>query len=260
MNYVVCIKQVPETSEVEIDPVKGTLKREGVDSKMNPFDLHALEAAVQLKEKHGGTVIVISMGPPQATAVIKEAFALGADQGILLSDRKFAGADTLATGYTLSQAIKKLEPSIIFCGMQTIDGDTAQVGPAIAELLGLPHVAYAKRLVELTDDHLVVEMDMSDAVETVEVELPCLITVTRDINRPRLPSYKQRLATKDRAVIVWTAADLGGEQAYFGLDGSPTQVEKIFPPASNQVRETWEGDASQLAKRLQSKLKELRVL
>jgi electron transfer flavoprotein beta subunit len=166
VHFVVCIKQVPETSEVEIDPVRGTLQREGVDSKMNPFDLHALEAAVQLKEQLGGTVTVVSMGPPQAAAVIKEAYALGADRGVLLSDRKFAGADTLATGYTLSQAIAKLEPSVIFCGMQTIDGDTAQVGPAIAEMLAIPHVAYVKRITSLDAEQLVVEMDMTDAVET----------------------------------------------------------------------------------------------
>lgn len=265
VDYVVCIKQVPETSEVEIDPVKGTLKREGVDSKMNPFDLHALEAAVEWRERTGGTVTVVSMGPPQAAAVIKEAYALGADRGVLLSDRRFAGADTLATGYTLSRALLRLQADIVICGMQTIDGDTAQVGPALAEFLGLPQVAYVRRILSLAEGRLVAEMDMGDAVERIEVSLPCVLTVTRDLNRPRLPSYRQRVATSDRAVEVWTAADLAavcadGDSAAFGLDGSPTQVERIFSPEPNNAHEVWSGSGPELAQRMHAKLKELKQI
>lgn len=267
MNYLVCIKQVPETSEVEIDPVKGTLKRDGVDSKMNPFDLHALEAAVQWRERTGGTVTVVSMGPPQAAAVIKEAYSLGADRGVLLSDRRFAGADTLATGYTLSRAMRRLQPDVILCGMQTIDGDTAQVGPALAEFLGLPQIAYVRRILAVEDKLLTAEMDMGDAIERVEVELPCVLTVTRDLNRPRLPSYKQRLTTRDREVEVWTATDLDEGQAIgeglphaFGLDGSPTQVERIFSPEPNRAREVWSGSGPAMAQRMYAKLKELKQI
>jgi electron transfer flavoprotein beta subunit len=260
MHYVVCIKQVPETSEVAIDPVRGTLIRDGVDAKMNPFDLHALEAAVQLKHGDGDRVTVVSMGPPQAKAIIREAFTLGADAGILLSDRRFAGADTLATAYTLSRALARLKPDLILCGMQTIDGDTAQVGPAVAEYLGLPQAAYVRRVVALADGELTVETDMGDALEILSVPLPCVVTVTRDANRPRLPSFRARLATAGRDVTVWTADDLGGEPAAYGLDGSPTQVERIFSPERARSREVWEGSGRELAGRLHAKLKELKQL
>ncbi|MGE5561617.1 MAG: electron transfer flavoprotein subunit beta/FixA family protein [Chloroflexota bacterium] len=262
MNYAVCIKQVPETSDVEIDPVRGTLKREGVDSKMNPFDLHALEAAVEWRARTGGTVTVVSMGPPQAAAVIKEAFSLGADHGILLSDRRFAGADTLATGYTLSRALLRLKPDIVICGMQTIDGDTAQVGPAIAEFLGLPQAAYVRRILSVQEGALSVETDMGYALYRLELPLPCLLTVTRDVNRPRLPSYRQRLATRDRAVTIWSADDLGAGTDFgaLGLDGSPTQVERIFSPEPNRAHEVWTGSGRDLANRMYHTLKELKQL
>ena len=185
MHYVVCIKQVPEGTEVAIDEEKGVLKREGVESKLNIYDTHALEAAVELKERYGGTVTVLSMGPPQAESIIREAYALGADQGYLLSDRAFAGADTLATSYTLSEAIRRLpQADLILCGMQTTDGDTAQVGPGIAELLELPHVSYVSRINRISNGAVEVEADMGDGIELLKVGLPCLLTVTKAVNQP----------------------------------------------------------------------------
>ena len=188
MHFIVCIKQVPEGTEVEIDEEKGVLKREGVESKLNPYDAYALEAAVALKEEYGGRVTVLSMGPLQAKEVIQEAYSLGADAGYLLSDRKFAGADTLATSYVLAEAIRRLPAAdLIFCGMQTTDGDTAQVGPGIAELLELPHVSYVAEIKDIHKKSILVDADMGDGMEELRIELPCLVTVTKDCNQPRLP-------------------------------------------------------------------------
>lgn len=262
MHFIVCIKQVPEGTEVEIDEEKGVLKREGVESKLNIYDAYALEAAVSLKEQLGGTVTVVSMGPPQAAAVIREAYMLGADAGYLLSDRKFAGADTLATSYTLAKAIRHLSPvDVIFCGMQTTDGDTAQVGPGIAELLGLPHASYVTKVGAMTDKAIVVDTDMGDGIETLQINLPCLLTVTKEVNQPRLPSFRLKLATQDRSITIWDSGALvGADPKNFGLDGSPTQVERIFPPPRGQDREIWQGTGAELSQRMGAKLKELKYL
>ena len=194
MNTIVCIKQVPGTSKVEVDEKTGVLKRDGIDTKMNPYDLYALETAFNIKEKKGGSISVISMGPPQAMEVIREAFSMGADNGVLISDRKFAGADVLATSYTISQGIRKTgDFDLIICGKQTTDGDTAQVGPEIAEYLGIPHVANVRKILEIENDYITVEMDMPNTVEIVEVKYPCLLTVEKDIFEPRLPSYRKKI-------------------------------------------------------------------
>ena len=208
MKIMVCIKQVPGTSKVEVDEKTGVLKRDGVDSKMNPYDLYALETALRIKEKKGGHIKVISMGPPQAKAVIKEAYSMGADEGTLVSDRKFAGADVLATSYTLSQGVKKCgDFDIILCGKQTTDGDTAQVGPEMAEYLGIPHVANVRRILDVNDDFIKVEMDMPNTIEVLEVKYPCLLTVDKDIFQPRLPSYKKKLETDEREINVISLND-----------------------------------------------------
>ena len=208
MDIVVCIKQVPGTSKVEVDPVTGVLKRDGIDTKMNPYDLYALETALKLKEKTNGTIKVVSMGPPQAMEVIKEAFSMGADEGTLISDRKFAGADVLATSYTISQGIKSLGKfDLIICGKQTTDGDTAQVGAEVAEYLDIPHVANVKNILKVNDSFLNCEMDLPEALEVVDVKFPCLITVDKDIFQPRLPSYKKKLATKNREIRVISLKD-----------------------------------------------------
>lgn len=262
LNILVCIKQVPETRDVEVDENTGVLKREGVDSKMNPFDLYALEAGVQLKERYGGKVTVISMGPPQAAAVLKEAYMMGADAGILMSDRKFAGADTLATAFTLAQGIGRSGSfDLILCGKQTTDGDTAQVGPGIAEFLDLPHVSYVSSILALDADYITVEKDLTDGIQVCRVHLPCLLTLMETANQPRLPSYRLKLATSGRPIEVVSYKDLPPVKTeYYGLDGSPTQVERIFPPESHRDRIVYHGEPDEIANQLYVQLKEHRFI
>lgn len=262
MNILVCIKQVPGTNKVEVDPVTGVLKRDGVDSKMNPYDLYALETALKIKEEKGGTVKVITMGPPQATKVIKEAYAMGADEGTLISDRKFAGADVLATSYTLSQGVLKSgDVDLIICGKQTTDGDTAQVGPEMAEYLNIPHVSNVRKLIEIKEKSIVAEMDMPNTIEVTEIMFPALITVEKDIFEPRLPSYRKKVATENREIKVVSLKDFKDkDENKYGLNGSPTQVERIFPPTVNDKREMWTGNEEELTSKISSKLKELKFV
>ena len=262
MEILVCIKQVPGTSKIEVDPITGVLKRDGVDSKMNPYDLFAIETALRIKEQKGGTIKVISMGPPQAKDVIKEAFMMGADEGVLVSDRKFAGADVLATAYTISQGVLKMGKfDLILCGKQTTDGDTAQVGPEMAEYLEIPHIANVLKIVELKDKSVVVEMDMPNTLEIAEIQFPCLLTVEKDIFQPRLPSYRKKVSTKDREIKIITLKDFEDQdEKRYGLTGSPTQVERIFPPSVNNDRETWTGTGSQLSFKMSEKLKQLKFV
>lgn len=262
MNILVCIKQVPGTSKVEVDPVTGVLKRDGIDSKMNPYDLYALETALKIREQVGGTIKVISMGPPQAKEVIKEAFTMGADEGVLVSDRKFAGADVLATSYTLSQGVRKAgEFDLILCGKQTTDGDTAQVGPEMAEYLGIPHVANVRKILDLNEKDITIEMDMPDTVEIADVKYPCLLTVEKGIFEPRLPSYRRRIETKAREIGMISLNDFEDkDEKKYGLNGSPTQVERIFPPTSNDAHEIWNGQSEELSEKMSSKLRELKFI
>lgn len=262
MNTIVCIKQVPGTSKVEVDEKTGVLKRDGIDTKMNPYDLYALETAFKIKEEKGGNISVISMGPPQAMEVIREAFSMGADSGVLISDRKFAGADVLATSYTISQGIRKTgDFDLIICGKQTTDGDTAQVGPEMAEYLGIPHVANVRSILKIEDDYITVEMDMPNTVEVVDVKYPCLLTVEKDIFEPRLPSYKKKIESKDREIKVISLKDFEDkDENKYGLNGSPTQVERIFPPESNFSHEKWNGDSDEISKNIFNKLKELKFV
>lgn len=262
MNILVCIKQVPGTNKVEVDPVTGVLKRDGVDSKMNPYDLYALEAALKLKEAYGGSVAVISMGPPQAKQIISEAFAMGADSGVLLSDRKFGGSDVLATSYTLSQGVAQLGPiDLILCGKQTTDGDTAQVGPEMAEYLNIPSISNVKKIVEIDQDHITVEMDMANTVELAKSAFPCLLTVDKDIYQPRLPSYVKKMATKNREIKIIAFNDLADQdEKKYGLNGSPTQVQRIFPPEANNRRELWSDSPQVLTQKLFEKIKELKFI
>lgn len=262
MNTIVCIKQVPGTSKVEVDEKTGVLKRDGIDTKMNPYDSYALETALNIKEEKGGVIKVISMGPPQAMEVIKEAFAMGADEGTLVSDRKFAGADVLATSYTLSQGIRQCgDFDLIICGKQTTDGDTAQVGPEMAEYLEIPHVANVRRILEVNDDFITVEMDMPNTLEIVDIKYPCLITVEKDIFEPRLPSYKRSLESKDKEIRMISLKDFDDKnEKKYGLNGSPTQVERIFPPESNDDHEMWTGSSDEISEKMTNKLKELKFI
>ena len=254
MNIFVCIKQVPSTSKVQVDEKTGVLKRDGVASKMNPYDLFALETALRLREKHGGSVTVGTMGPPQAQAVVREAYMMGADEGYVFSDRRLGGADVLATSYTLSQAIRSVgDFDLILCGKQTTDGDTAQVGPAIAEHMGIPHAAWVSKLT-LNGDGIDVEQQLSDVIETAHMPFPCLVTVEQDIFMPRLPSLKTAREIADKPIhIQGLDSFLDTDPTHYGLTGSPTQVERIFPSSNDVERETWTGDDS--AKRLHDTLK-----
>lgn len=254
MNIFVCIKQVPSTNQVEVDEKTGVLRRDGVDSKMNPYDLFALETALRLREKHGGAVTVGTMGPPQAQAVIREAFLMGADAGYVFSDRRLAGADVLATSYTLSQAIQSAgDFDLILCGKQTTDGDTAQVGPAIAEHMGIPHAAWVSGL-HLRDGGVEAEQQLGSVVETVYMPFPCLISVEQDIYMPRLPSLKRRKEAEEMPVHVYGLERfMDQNEENYGLSGSPTQVERIFPPQSDVERVTLTGEG--LPDRLYEQLK-----
>ncbi len=261
MKILVCIKQVPESSQVEVDE-NGVLVRDGVDSKMNPYDLYALETALRIREDVGGEVVVVTMGPTQAQAVIREAYMMGADRGYVFSDRKFAGADVLATAYTLSQGIMAVSsPDLIVCGKQTTDGDTAQVGPALAEYLRIPHVAWVRDLLEVNLEGITLEMDMVNTVEVVRMQYPCLITVEKDIFQPRLPSYRKKLASAQREIKVLSFADfVDQDEDNYGLKGSATQVERIFNPQASGERELWQGNGAELGDKLLAKLVELKFI
>jgi len=260
MNVIVCIKQVPATTEIKMNEETGTLIREGVEVETNPFDLYAIEEGIRIKERYGGKVTVLSMGPPQAESCLREAIAMGADDAILLSDKAFAGSDTLATSYTLSCAIKKLNYDIIICGMKTTDGDTAQVGPELAEHLGIPHICYVTRIEEINSYKIRVKRELGNVYEKLEVSFPLLITVTKDINEPRLPSFKRKIYAKRAEIKVWKSKDLQENCSLFGLNGSPTQVIKTFPPPKQENTEKITGDPSTQAKKIVNKLIELKII
>lgn len=260
MNIIVSIKQVPDTTEVKIDPVTNTLIREGVPTIINPFDENAIEEGLRLREKHGGKVTVITMGPPQATEALREALAMGADDAILISDKRFAGADTLATSYTLAQAIKKIgEFDILLFGKQAIDGDTAQVGPGVAEHLGIPQVAYVKKI-EITDGTARVERIMEGGYEIIELKLPALFTVVKEINEPRFPSLKGKIMAKKREISVWGVEDIEADPDRVGLDGSPTKVIRTFTPAPRGRGEILQGTVEEQVKELVNRLQEIRLI
>lgn len=263
MNIIVCIKQVPGTTQVEVDPVTGVLKRDGVASKLNPYDLFGLEAAFRIREEMGGTVRALSMGPNQAIPTLLEAVYMGADSGTLLSDRKFAGADVHATSYAIKCGIEKMGNfDLIICGKQTTDGDTAQVGPETAEWLGIDHVTNVSSIDKVEEDGITVTFSLDDAIQTQKMTFPCLITVEKDAFTPRLPSYKRKREISEAdCITVYTAADLPSlDESLCGLKGSPTQVERIFPPEKNVEKEMFRGSDDQLASALHSLLKERKFL
>lgn len=245
MDILVCIKQVPGSTNVEVDPVTGVLKRSGIPSKINPYDLYGLETAFSLTERFGGSVNCITMGPPQAKAIIEEAMCMGAKGGTVLSDRKFAGADVLATAYTLSQGIEKSgHYDLIICGKQTTDGDTAQVGAEISEYLGLPNVSNVLSVDDYRDGKLQLTVSLDDAIVSLEIGLPCLISMDSDINTPRLPSYRIKKSLPENAVRFLSFNDFEDQDAnHYGLSGSATQVERIYPPEKITEKQVITGDA-----------------
>jgi len=231
MRIIVCVKQVPEITEVKIDPVTHTLVREGVPSILNPFDEFAVEEALRIREKHGGEVTVLTMGPPQAKEALVKCLAMGADRAILLTDRAFAGADTWATAYTLSLAIKRLEYDMILCGKQAIDGDTAQVGPELAENLGIPQITFVKKVeVDEKTKKVVVHRETEDGYEVIECRLPALLTAIKGLNEPRLPSLMGIMSATKKEIKTVTAADLAVRVEELGLKGSFTEVVEVFAP------------------------------
>lgn len=260
MQIVVCIKQVPDTAEVRINPETNTLIREGVPSIINPYDVHAIEAALQIREKVGGKVIVITMGPPQAEEALREAIAMGADDVRLISDRMFAGSDTWATSYTLFKAIQKIGADIILCGKQAIDGDTAQVGPNIAEYMNIPHIAYIKKIEDVTGTSMRVQRMMDDGYDVIETPLPVLLTVVKELNVPRLPSLKGKMAAKKAVITKMTAQDIEAEEQNVGLKGSPTQVKNIFAPQAKGDRKVLEGTLEQQVDTLVAELRRLQCV
>ena len=256
MNIIVCIKQVPETTEVRINPETNTLIREGVKSIINPFDMYAIEEGVRLKEKFGGKLTVISMGPPQADAALREAISLGADEGILVCDRAFAGSDTWATSYVLSGAIKKIGTfDLVICGKQASDGDTAQVGPGISAHLNIPQVTYVKKIEEVKDNLMRVERMMEEGFEIIETPMPALLTVVKEINEPRLPSLRGMMKAKSAKITLWTQKELGLDPQQIGLCGSPTQVVKIFTPPQRSGGQMLTGEVSEISAQLVELLK-----
>jgi electron transfer flavoprotein beta subunit len=274
MNIIICIKQVPETTEVKINPETNTLIREGVKSMINPFDMYAIEEAVRLKEKFAGKTTVITMGPPQAEAALREAMAMGIDEGILISDRAFAGSDTWATSYTLSSVIKKIGAfDLILCGKQASDGDTAQVGPGISAHLDIPQVTYVKKIEEINpalstmesgnterkggvkDKFMRVERMTEEGYEIIETPLPALFTVVKEINEPRLPSLRGMLRAKQARIIVWAQKELQLDSQKIGLSGSPTQVIKIFTPPPRPGGQIFKGETPEIVNKLVELLK-----
>jgi len=256
MQIIVCIKQVPETTEVKINPQTNTLIREGVKSIINPFDMYAIEEAVRLKEKLQAKTIVITMGPAQAEEALREALSLGIDEAILISDRAFAGSDTWATSYVLASAIRKIAQfDLIICGKQASDGDTAQVGPGISAHLDIPQITYVKKIELINQEKIIAQRMTEEGYDMIEAPLPCLITVVKEINEPRLPSLKGMLKAKNAKVLHWAAKDLPLDPNLVGLAGSPTNVVKIFTPPARKSGQIFQGETEEIVKKLVDLLK-----
>lgn len=257
MDIVVCIKQVPETSDVGRDSKTGTLLREGVGAILNHNDKHAIEAALKMREAHGGLITALSMGPPQAEDALREAMSMGIDKAILLSDKRFAGADTLSTSYSLSLAIKKIGSfDLIICGKETSDGMTAQVGPQLAELLDLPQLTYATEII-IQKNSIRIRQKLEGSLRILETSLPALVTVEREINQPRIPAMDSIIeAYRDKDVQIWSAKDLEGDIEHFGLKGSPTQSRRVYTKAVRRGKiSILKGEPDEVANKLIQTLK-----
>ncbi|MBK6880121.1 MAG: electron transfer flavoprotein subunit beta/FixA family protein [Elusimicrobia bacterium] len=267
LHIVVCIKQTPATSNIQIDPVTGTLKREGMAAAINPFDEYAIEEAVRIKERVPGTTVsVVTMGPPQAEESLRESIARGADQAFHLTSRAFAGADTWATSYTLQMGIRKIAKEkgpvhLVLCGKQTNDGDTGHVGPGIAAWLDWPNIAYVKKVEAIDEKKIVVHRMMEDGVDVLEMDLPAVIAVVKEINEPRVASLKGKMAAKKAVVPKWTEVDIEADKKSIGLGGSPTIVSKSFNPPPRKGGAKIDGPTPEAkAKALIDKLQEMKLI
>lgn len=263
LHIIVCAKQVPDTNEIRIDPKTGTLIRDGVPSILNHDDANALEEALRIKDRHPDTkVTAITMGPPQAYDLLQECLAMGADEGVLITDRAVGGSDTWATSNAISAGIRKIgDYDIIFAGRQAIDGDTAQVGPQIAEKLGLPQVTYVQKFELLEDGKTVrVERALEDGYEIIEMQMPCMITAIKELNVPRHMHIADIMAASEKPVYTWSAADIGVDLNMVGLKASPTNVYRSFTPKPREKGVLFEGEAEQVACELLAALKEKHVI
>ncbi len=261
MHVVVLLKQVPDTKDVKIDPETNTLKREGVESIINPFDMYALEAGLRIKDQNGAKVTIMSMGPPQAADALRDAVSYGADEAVLLSHRAFAGSDTLATSITLAAGIRRLgDVSVVLCGKQAIDGDTAQVGPGVARHLGLPHTAFVRKIESVSEKSLVAQRMMDDGYDRLEIELPALLTVVKEINEPRVPSLKGKMRAKKIEIPTWGPEELGLQDDELGLKGSATWVTRIFAPKPRGKQITLEGGVKEQVERLLDLLSQDKII
>jgi len=261
LNIIVCLKQVPGTTQVKIDPKTNTLVREGVQAIINPFDTYAIEEAVRLREKHGGAVTAVTMGPPQAEAALKEAVSVGADNAVLVSDRAFAGSDTWATALVLAAAVRKLKDfDLVICGRQSIDGDTGQVAPELAQMLGLPFVAYVSQVEEVKPGTIRLRQLIEEGHQVMEAPLPAVVTVSKDINTPRLPSLRGQMKAKSLKPVVWGLNDLDIDPTRVGVAGSATRVVKIFFPQRVCKSEILAGTAPEQVEKLLNKLTELKLV
>ena len=260
MKIVVCIQQVPDTTEIKINPATGTLIRDGVPSIMNPDDKGGLEMALRLKDQYGAEVTVITMGPPQADAILREAFAMGVDRAILLTDRAFAGADTLATSNALAGALRCLDYDLVIGGRQAIDGDTAQVGPEMAEHLGLPQISYVTGLEYDGQKTLTVKKETEEGYQMLSVEMPCVLTVLATANKARYMTVSGIMDAFEKEVEIWTAAKIDIAPEKLGLKGSPTRVKKSFTKAQKGAGETFEVDAEEGVNIIINKLKEKHII
>ncbi len=251
LNIIVCIKQVPAVQDMKIDPITHTLIRESMPSMLNPWDEIGVEEGIRLRERYGGEVTVITMGPMQAKEAILRCLAMGADRGILISDKAFAGADTIATAYTLYVQIKKMQYDMIICGKIAIDSETGHIGPHLAELLNIPQICYVKKVdVDVERKRVIAHKEAEEEIEIVEAPLPVLLTTTRGLNEPSLPTLRGMISSKRKEVKVLSASDLGGNLSKYGLRGSPTFVEEVFTPPSRKPEMIFQGDPKDLVENL----------
>ncbi|MEM3437372.1 MAG: electron transfer flavoprotein subunit beta/FixA family protein [Nitrososphaerales archaeon] len=251
LKIIVCIKQVLVAQDMKIDPITHTLIRENMPSMLNPLDEIGVEEAIRLREKYGGEVTVITMGPMQAKEAVLRCLAMGADKGIIISDKAFAGADTIATAYTLYMQIKKMEYDLVICGKISTDSETGHIGPHLAGLLNIPQICYVKKVdLDIEQRRIIAQKETDEGIEIVEAPLPVLLTTAKDLNEPRSPTLKGMVSSKRKEIRIVTAKDLGGSLSHYGLKGSPTFVDEIYEPSFHKPRIILQGDPKEAVEKI----------